>query len=181
MCPQYAAQVILTLDTEHISGAKVPTDEAENHSALYGYLVDLFGEKLVLLLCARASYLPALTSRESTSASGTLPVPVAGKGTLNNDLLLRYLSQEGFRSTRPPPAVTQLRQRGPGRLFGGREPFRIAVRWSRVPLQGNVLEDAGSRGNGRGLGVAERGASRSLRRRSRVIETTVLGVSACWL
>lgn len=145
---------------------------------LYGYLVDLFGEKLVLLLCARTNYVPT-----KESVSGTLPVPLPGRVALNNDqLLLRYLGQEGFKRTRPPlAAVTQPKQRGPGRLFGGREPFRIAVRWSKVPLQGNILEDAGSRGNRRGLGMAERGASQSLRRRSRVREEPVLGVSSCWL
>lgn len=179
-----AAQVLLTLDTEQTTGAKKQTslEEIQNHSTLYGHLMDLFGEKLVLLLCAQASYMPVLSAKESSTVLGTPPVPpFLGRALPSDDSLLKFLSQEGFRSTRTSPLITQLKQRGPGRLFGGREPFRIAVRWRKVPVQGNVLEDMGSQGVRQRLGVAQRGSAQALKSKSRTIKAAVLGVGSCWL
>ena len=136
----------------------------------------MFGEKLTLRLCAQASYAPLMAAKESVVGPGPLP----GRGAPSDDTLLKFLNQEGFKSTRPQPPITQLRQRGPGRLFGGRELFRITVRWNKVPYQGNVLENEGSGGR-RGVGVAERGAAQSLNCRAKMIRTVVLGANSCWL
>ena len=179
--------MLLTLDPEPVTGghlaAALTADEVRSHSLLYGCLEAMFGEKLTHRLCAQAGYMPLLTAKDGSGGAGPLPVPLPGKGAPNDDILLKFLTQEGFKSTRPQPPFTLLKQRGPGRLFGGRELFRIAVRWNKAPVPVNVLDVLENTGAfcSRGSGVAKRGMVQSLNRRSKIVKTTVLGVSSCWL
>lgn len=140
-----------------ISGMNEPAREVPT---LYGYLVDVFGERLSARLAGHQKFGTAASSAkrappETLPSSSRAPTgqPAATKAQDDSprlsqaaehqkeDSFKNFLSREGFRSVRvpmttkvaPPPLKTH------SRGHKGRPPLRFALSHRALPTQSNVL------------------------------------------
>ena len=153
--------------------------------SLYEFLVDLFGEKLVLRLtphirnvssssCERkiAKKSPAVQGRESESQSRER------KGMPREDPLLSFLKREGFRPYKVQLPLKPMPRKAPAFHPWGRQLWRFNIPTTLLPVQGNMLEGRTRR---RPKGSVPLKATRGHMHRSRNKSPQIVDLGAVWL
>ena len=152
--------------------------EPQGHvSSLYEFLVELFGERLILRL-AKHQRVPQKEKKTEAQGRGTDAVqqkerPVGHR----EDPLLQFLKREGFKSSKVQLPLKPMPRKPPAFHPWGRQLWRFHIATALLPVQRNVLEEMGRPRRRALLLPSSRG--RMHRRRGRMPQIRDLG--SLWL
>jgi len=131
---------IMAMDSSEMSGGG---ETAKDLPTLYDYLVDMFGERLSLRLTGHQGFKAATTLTKSTEHEDIDKESRTNTSVPRDGPLMRFLSREGFRSTKVqlPQKLPHPRQPQPlPPSFGGRPRWTFPVPRPTLPVHSNVLE-----------------------------------------
>ena len=171
-----------SMDSGEMSGVG---ETVKDLPTLYDYLVDMFGERLSL----------RLTGHQGFKATTTIPKPIedtdresrTNTSAPKDGPLMRFLSREGFRSTKVqlPQKVPQSRQAQPlPSSFGGRPRWTFPVPKPSLPVHSNILEKQKRRSKkppSRRQAIPLKGGSPSYRRGASKSRVQPSDISSSWL
>ena len=117
---------------------------------LYEFLVDIFGESLLLRLTSHLTNVAALGEKKPLGKTGSLErkresvVAMEGRGRAGGEeRLAAFLKKEGFRAVKVQLPVKPLSRRPPAYHPWGRQLWQFQIPTNLLPVRRNVLEDRG--------------------------------------
>ena len=149
---------------------------------LYGFLVDLFGESLILRLIV---YLQSVSQREKKAErkadTHAEPTPPSQKKVApKEDMLLDFLKREGFKPYKVQLPHKPLPHKPPAFHPWGRKLWRFYIPTTLLPVQRNAL-DAKSKRKKRSLRTTPPNISRGRLHRCRGRRPPLIDFGSVWL